>query len=81
MLNARIARFDVMDTVAFFGNLGWELNTRSVEQVPIHLVRLVVNNSKFSARIIFFSHTKPANSNNPRSYTTVSAQPNSLSVS
>ena len=28
MLHARIARFDVMATVALFGNLGWELNTR-----------------------------------------------------
>ena len=28
MLHARIARFDVMTTVALFRNLGWELNTR-----------------------------------------------------
>jgi len=36
-------------------------------------VGLVVNDRKFSVRIIFFSHTKPANSNNPRLYTIVSA--------
>ena len=36
-------------------------------------VRLIVNDRKFSARTVFFSHTKPANSNNPRSYTIVSA--------
>jgi len=36
-------------------------------------VRLVINDRKFPARTIFFSHTKPANSNNPRSYTIVSA--------
>jgi len=36
-------------------------------------VRLVVNDCKFSARIIFFSHTKPTSSNNPRSYTIVLA--------
>ena len=29
MLHARIARFDVIATVALFENLGWELNTRS----------------------------------------------------
>ena len=28
MLHARIARFDVIATVALFRNLGWELNTR-----------------------------------------------------
>ena len=37
------------------------------------LVRLVVNDRKFLARIVFFSHTKPASSNNLRSYTIVSA--------
>ena len=31
-------------------------------------VRLVVNDRKFSAKTVFFSHTKPASSNNPRSY-------------
>ena len=31
MLHARIARFDVMGTVALFGNLGLELNTRLLE--------------------------------------------------
>ena len=36
-------------------------------------VRLVVNDCKFLARTIFFSHTKLASSNNPRSYTIVSA--------
>ena len=34
---------------------------------------LVVNDRKFPARTVFFSHTKPASSNNPRSYTIVSA--------
>ena len=33
----------------------------------------VVNDRKFSARTVFFSHTKPVSSNNPRSYTIVSA--------
>ena len=33
---------------------------------------LVVNDRKFSVRTVFFSHTKPVNSNNPRSYTIVS---------
>jgi len=41
--------------------------------LDIQLVRLVVNDRKFSARIVFFSHTKSASSNNPRSYTIVSA--------
>ena len=36
-------------------------------------LRLIVNDRKFSVRIVFFSHTKPARSNNPRSYTIVSA--------
>ena len=36
-------------------------------------VLLVVNDRKFPARTIFFSHTKPVSSNNPRSYTIVSA--------
>ena len=36
-------------------------------------VRLVVNDRKFLDRTVFFSHTKPASSNNPRSYTIVSA--------
>ena len=36
-------------------------------------VRLVVNDRKFSAKTVYFSHTKPASSNNPRSYTIVSA--------
>ena len=30
MLHTCIARFDMMATVAFFENLGWELNTRSL---------------------------------------------------
>ena len=36
-------------------------------------VRLVANDRKFLLRIIFFSHTKSTSSNNPRSYTIVSA--------
>ena len=36
-------------------------------------VRLVVNDSKFLVRTVFFSHTKLASSNNPRSYTIVLA--------
>ena len=44
-------------------------------------LRLVVNDRKFPASTVFFSHTKPASSNNPRSYTIVSAQPNRLSGS
>ena len=45
-----------------------------LEESADHLkpVRLVVNDCKFTARIVFFSHTKPAISNNPRSYTIVS---------
>jgi len=39
----------------------------------IQSVRLIVNDRKFSARAVFFSHTKPTHSNNPRSYTIVSA--------
>ena len=31
-------------------------------------VRLMVNDRKFPARTVFFSHTKPASSNNPRSF-------------
>ena len=36
-------------------------------------VRLVVTDRKFLVRIVFFSYTKLANSNNLRSYTIVSA--------
>ena len=36
-------------------------------------VRLVVNDRKFLAKIVFFSYTKPASNNNPRSYMIVSA--------
>ena len=45
------------------------------QQITLHNrpVCLVVNDRKFPVRTIFFSHTKPASSNNPRSYTIVSA--------
>ena len=36
-------------------------------------VHWIVNDGKFLARTIFFSHTKLTSSNNPRSYTIVSA--------
>jgi len=35
--------------------------------------RLVVDDHKFLAKTVFFSHTNPASSNNTRSYTIVSA--------
>ena len=47
-----------------------DLSLGSIVKQP---VRLVVNDRKFPARTVFFSHTKPANSNNLRSYTIVSA--------
>jgi len=44
--------------------------TRSGDSRP---VRGFVNDRKFPVRTVFFSHTKPINSNNPRSYTIISA--------
>ena len=37
MLHTRIARFDMMATVALFENLGWELNTLIVGIVESRL--------------------------------------------
>ena len=40
----------------------WEvMHERTVEATSYQPVRLVVNDHKFSAEIVFFSHTKPAN--------------------
>ena len=47
---------------------GIETLASNVHFIPYRHVRLVINDRKFSVRIVFFSHTKPASSNNPRSY-------------
>ena len=48
-----------------------ELIKTKINWIQIHA--LVVNDRKFPARTVFFSHSKPASSNNPRSYTIVLA--------
>ena len=72
MLHLDVEWSSVCPVFVFRSNLFWFMtylicgdNTRPV--------RLVVNDRKFSARTVFFSHTKSASSNNPRSYTIVSA--------
>ena len=57
----------------FFGPMKKDTASDVIRIDDIRAVRLIVNDRKFPARTVFFSHTKPASSNNPRSYTIVSA--------
>jgi len=79
-LCAHTAPFNAKSTVSRFS---WRMTMRLVPFQSAHCllptraidfqpVRLVVNDRKFLAKTVFFSHIEPASSNNQRSYTIVS---------